>query len=361
MSSDQLESLGASAVIKDVSAVEDSVVAAAEARASKAETEEHARLLAELDSQLKVLRKQERTLSSARFSTAGNRQLQSIRARIRTAQDRRTRLVEADEARRSIRDAHRTDAPSTEIAGKNDKEPRIAQGESQREFLIRTGKVTPFDGQRGYEHKAKGPIRRRRALVSEGVRHQFDINAVSSDLELARDTSPHNTVKRSRSSKEADDIGKEGDDVPGNESALDQIPAGRDLSNRAKRMSSESESEGYQPGRSGSEDEQPDGQDYAEGRGKKRKRKQSSLQYGDEDDIPSISPKVEISDVDDLETREGDEWVHNNDEEVELEGGLRIPASIYDRLFDYQKTGVRYISFNSSLHLHVWEWFNVTN
>lgn len=339
MSDDHFASLGVKAA--DVSAVESSVVAEAEARAFEAEAEEHARLLSEVDEQLATLQKQEKSLSSQRFSTALNRQLKAVQARIQTAKDRRTRLLEARAARedlRSVEPHHDQNA----LATRDEKEPRIAEGESERDFLIRTGRLTPFEGQKGYERKPVGPVRRRRPgaplepSTSGGTLDTSDTQTREQQKEDIR--IPASNVNFDSDAVNSRDTSGDGLVHVEGESARKRRRTGR--------SSADSDEGDYEPDADESDNESSKDSDWERKKVTKSRRNGRSKAESfadlvdDADEEMAMCPSGHSSDADELETREGDDVILDNDEEIELDGGLRIPSSVYDRLFDYQKTGV---------------------
>lgn len=368
MPNSPLAGLGVKAA--DVSLVEDNVLAAAEADASQAEAEELSRLLRAQDVQLTALRKQEHIVSAGRFSTAASRQLRSIRARIQTVRQKRARIVDAAEARKEIRET----APNKKREADDDKLPRIHDGETEKEFLIRTGKLTPFEAQKGEQGRHTGHLRRRRTRdgavqVTElqpeehgAVPHdpaqamlphirQADRSAaakavkgteeVTSPTSSPRRRSRHSSVKLSDADLSLEDTPDAGEPVAGSRRRSSNRVAGK----RKRATRSGSDEDEYRPDQSDGEvSEELDWK--AEGT-KKRKLRSSSNSSSfadlvdDADDELVGAGRDEISlEAEGLELREGDDWVPDSKEEIEFDGSLRIPASVYDKLFDYQKTGV---------------------
>lgn len=356
MPNSPLEGLGVKAA--DVSAVEDSVLATAEADASKAEAEELSALLREQNVQLAALLKQERILSAGRFSTAASRQLKNIRARIETVKEKRKRITEAAEARKEIRE--RAPQKSEKRGGTAEQQ----DGESERDFLVRTGKVTPFEAQRGDVTRTKQPVRRRRTNVGSvevtasvsnvgpGTASVAPETIYSEDaLDRGEAFEPHNANEGGSSLSLTPQQNTEDD--PGTATGLESIEENdfrvRKTSKKRKRANSSfSDEDEYMP--SGPEDDASDDLDWKAESLKKRKGRQSSRlssfadlaeDADDEvvDDVQGDSPH----DLQGLEQREGDEWQPESAEEIEFDGGLRMPASVYDKLFEYQKTGVQWL------------------
>lgn len=305
----------------DVAAVEHNVLAEAQENALRLEAEEQTQLLSALDNQLIQLRKQERILASARFSTAGNRQLQALRTRIHNVQNKRAKLIEAAEARRQIRDS----------LPEQTKEAHIGEGESERDFLVRTGKVTPFAGQRGYERRQAAPVRRVAPTDASTVDKQFQ-----SEENRA---GPARVAKRQRTTTNK---------IYGSSTAgtdrLSNASGEKVQSTQFNRREADIVDDDYVPEQSGGEDDDEEDWELDESSAnQKRKRRSISVMNFDEDadeEIFQESHQKDLSNEFPVEEREGSEWEPEIDEEVEFDGGLRIPSSVYDRLFDYQKTGV---------------------
>eukprot|EP00177_Eucheuma_denticulatum_P007149 GFKZ01012998.1.p1 GENE.GFKZ01012998.1~~GFKZ01012998.1.p1 ORF type:complete len:1086 (+),score=175.22 GFKZ01012998.1:92-3349(+) len=327
MPNSPLSGLGVRAA--DVASVENNVLAEAEADALRLEATEHAQLLRTLDSQLIELRKQEAILSKGRFSTAANRQLQALRKRILNAEDKRKGLMEAAEARREIRRKIPEQAKTLQMG----------QGESEREFLIRTGKVTPFDGQRGYERRQAEPVRR---IKTVGMGPGAVAEAQPKGAEEAS-----RPFKRPRTDAE-EQKQRDRSELQTSTTNGQQSPIGR--VEQAGKASGSDEDE-YIPDES-ERDDGDDGEDEDWGPGEEksshRKRKshrKSDLDFGADADAeldPGADSRQDAQRKSE-EQLEGSDWEPENDEEIEFAGGLRIPGSIYDRLFDYQKTGVQWL------------------
>lgn len=369
MPNSPLAGLGVKAA--DVSLVEDNVLAAAEAHASQAEAEELSRLLRGQDAQLVALRKQERILSAGRFSTAASRQLRAIRARIQTVREKRARIADAAEARKDIRES----APARKREGAHDdKLPRIQEGETEKEFLIRTGKLTPFEAQKGEQGRHTGHVRRRRirdgpVQVSEVVREEdhavhHDVaqvtlpqlrgaksSAAAKLVKGTEDVTSQSSAPRRRTRHSSVKL-NDADPSPGEASDAEGPVSGarrrssKLLAGKRKRASrSGSDEDEYRPDQSdGDVSEELDWK--AEGtKRQKRKSTSNSSSFADlvndaDDEHMGVGRDEASLEEEGLESREGDDWVPDSEEEIEFDGGLRLPASVYDKLFDYQKTGV---------------------
>ncbi|CDF35179.1 unnamed protein product [Chondrus crispus] len=337
----------------DVAAVEHSVLATAEANASKAEAEERARLLRDHDTQLSALLKQERILSAGRFSTHANRQIKAVRARIDTIKAKRKRIIEAAQARDEIRDRGqegRGKDPAGTVVHKE-------EGERDTDFLIRTGKLTPFEAQNPGATQARNPVRRRRTKLGDvefsapvaGVDGTvFPPHVESADASASDGNVDPVTLPTSSGRYRAGPIAAEQPSLIASEGESDGVHPETSAARakpvaKRRRPTSDSGSGGdeYKPDES--DDSLADELEWKPEGAKKRKRSPNSASFHDivddaDDEIPGRSDTPEVDEGPQLP--EGDDWKLDSTEEIELDGGIRIPASIYDKLFDYQKTGV---------------------
>ncbi|CAN8076227.1 unnamed protein product [Agarophyton chilense] len=309
MSEPNLSELGVNA--QSIEAVEDVILASAEVQARTAEAQELESNIEKLDQQLQTLRTEEAVLLKSSFSTQKNRRLNSIQGKIRVLEGKKRKLFEASEARQEI--VKKTNAVQSAIAD-DERKP----GETQLDFLVRTGRVTPFQDQFSYKGKTtvSSGVIRRRVKVSLQEAHQSDGeddfsvetgNGSSAKSQRASHTQKYSSEQWKRSKANAPD---EEDEYCPNES--EEEP-------------------------SSSED---DSWSIDVDKPAKKKRKVSIEDIVDFADEEREDKKSEDS-VQGL--KEGDDWVMADEEEVELEGGLRMPCSIYDKLFDYQKTGVQWL------------------
>lgn len=304
MSNSHLKGLGVTA--QDVSRVESNVLAHAEAEAERAEQKEVDDSLEAIEKQLSDLQREENDLSQLSFTTKRSRQLDSISRKIATLTKKRDRLIEAQEARKELTKNLTGFDPSVA-------DDTRAEGESEREFLIRTGKLTPFQGQSGYERaQSAAPTIRRRRVKS------MDLSYVDSDdsvVELGCVRSDEENIQA-----EVNNIEK---------------PRSKSSKRNQPRVGSDDEDE-YVPEEI-SKATSEDGSDWEqENISSSKKRKRGIAGLSDDADEETYEPQVSE------ELREGDDWAPEDDEEVEFEGGLKLPSSVYDKLFDYQKTGVSY-------------------
>eukprot|EP00178_Gracilaria_changii_P014002 TRINITY_DN396_c0_g2_i5.p2 TRINITY_DN396_c0_g2~~TRINITY_DN396_c0_g2_i5.p2 ORF type:complete len:320 (-),score=72.35 TRINITY_DN396_c0_g2_i5:1603-2562(-) len=315
MAEPNLSELGVTA--KNVEEVEDAIFASAEVQAKNAEAQELDSNIEKLDQQLKTLRAEEQILLKSSFSTRTNRRLGAIQEKIKVVQKKKMKLLEASEARQEI--GKRANLVQSAIAD-DERKP----DESEHEFLVRTGRITPFQGQSSYQDNQIGSsaiIRRRLKVPIQ--KHQSDEKdelAVGQEIEesINPTTSSSHTnsnchVKGATTSISTDD----GEYLPADWEEEDAL-----------------------------EDDA-----YSNETGKRKKKRKNKF----EDDVDFADDEVKEEGSEDIQEFlvEGDDWVTTDTEEVELEGGLRITSSIYDKLFDYQKTGVRTSMRDDLIELHV--------
>lgn len=269
MSGQELERLSVRAA--DADEVAARVVADAERAADDAQREDLEARLAACDEEVRVLR------ANARGKVNGPDSL-AVRKKVAAVLQRRDRLVDAAEARDRIADA-------LPLPGRKD-------DESDREFMIRTGKLTPFQGQYGYERRQSSaaviPTRRRPVPTPAAV-------AIPPSSESVRAPRP--------SENERINV-----DSPG--SVEDHDPDAE-----------------YNPGIDNSDGSDADDLDYDAEPELKRQR------------IDELDENSEDGD----DGLEGDAVSMVEEEELEFDGGLRAPSSVYDRLFEYQKTGFQWL------------------
>lgn len=303
----------------DVLSVEREVLSKAEANAVQKEKEERTTILKNIDEQLSTLQDQERKLASGKYTSAASRQLQALKKRIDALHLKRRSFVEAEKAREELRDVK---SNSTSDRHKN-------EGESERDFLIRTGKLTPFEGKVGYERKQAGPTRRARST-------QQDVKKEAAGFNIGYDHAQVYKPILSNNSNENHDVSQTHKPSELKEGSLTQITKDFDVAG-TKESNSDND---YIPDASelrensgGESSEGSAGNDRSE---RRKKRKITGLA---QDNLrENISSNKHFPETDD--ELEGSDWEPEDKEEVEFDGGLRIPASVYDKLFEYQKTGV---------------------
>lgn len=300
MTNPSLSDLGVNA--QNVEHVEHAVVAQAEAEAHRAQVEEHQINLNKLDEQLANFRLHETELLDSSFTAQRKRRLSSLQKKIQNLQENRMKLLESNQARRELSNTNPLIERSVSDNHRN-------EGESERDFLIRTGRVTPFQGYVGYERAED----KSSAIVSQKLTLTY------------KDTSkrlipPHSIEPFHASSRELTQISA-GNLAP---KTHRNLPSGKKGSDEDEYVPSLSEEANLS-------DQNIPGYET----NKKRIRLSN-------DEIDFADDEVERT-VDDprMEEKEGDAWIMEDDEEVEFAGGLRIPSSMYEKLFDYQRTGVR--------------------
>jgi len=304
----------------DVSLVEDRVVAEAVASAEKAEAEEVENKLQEIDEQINAYRKEEQKLLRATLDSKRRKALEAIRKKIRTANDKRKRFLDAAEARDVLNGGSKEGNGAVNGAAAEQKE-----GESERDFLIRTGRLTPFQGQFGYERRqsASTPLRRRRGP------------------ELS--TPNPEELKASFRSKISDRAVELDDGVEGVSPAEEFVSSG---SESLSANSPKDSDDDFNPAKSGGAELNSDSDEQGGTSALKRKRARTRASFvelaGDVDDEESGSLGNLEGKLEEIEEREGDDWICDDEEEVEFEGGLRVPSSVYFKLFEYQKTAVSF-------------------
>lgn len=284
MADPTLDDLGVKA--QNVAAVEDDVLADAKARAEEAEQDDLQQTVASIDNQLASLRAEERALS--RGGNAKPAKLQALRKRIQSATARKQSLYEAHDERRRIAVVNQA-AASTAVS-----DDTRGEDESERDFLIRTGKLTPFQGQKGYE---------RRSAI-QPVETQ-------SRKRLRPSTPPSDGDGESESNSEPD-----GDYVPNGSSAF-------------------SDEDGDQQ----SEEDEDADEDFEISKVKSSSRKDGSkkpVKKRRKSNVVDAGYAIEQQHG----AAEGDDVDVSQEEEVEFDGGLRVPATVFDKLFAYQRTGV---------------------
>ncbi|KAK3050916.1 DNA repair protein rhp26 [Extremus antarcticus] len=268
-------------------------------------------------------------------------------------------------------------------------------GESQREFLIRTGKITPFSKMGRQLLKTSSSL----GDVLLDAEEEEDQSEEIAEPEQQGETEKLGPV--SHRNLRAPGFEQDDSSAADEEFAISGRPAKRRRlqSGRQARVVSEDvstpaadDSDAFQPevidvGSAGDEDaaEGEDGADMTttpglKRKGKRQSRKRAAGEYEDDDnqeDLAGIDDGNEQvyqarlqswirrrsaarqkakghqeggEHAEDATTEmgvseAGDEWTmpHPNQTDAEFEGGYRIPGDIYPSLFDYQKTGVQWL------------------
>mmetsp|Transcript_23904 Transcript_23904/g.40058 ORF Transcript_23904/g.40058 Transcript_23904/m.40058 type:complete len:1147 (-) Transcript_23904:25-3465(-) len=226
--------------------------------------------------------------------------------------------------------------------------------ESERERLIRTGVLTPFDRVEGMEKRVK-PVSRLAAIRAEilkaGGLPNRDLVAREKSQKNWRPSIPSGSSSK-RDKAQADEGEEESESrsktKDGNGTGLNETqhisrPRRRRMDQSAymddgddmaymKRMDKLKRLRR----RSGSDDEHSDQEQEMEEAGK-------SLVDGEDDEY--IDGREDDDDEDHAEAEEEEELGSEDEahEDVVFDGGLKIPGRIYDKLFDYQRTGVKWM------------------
>ncbi|CAN8097302.1 unnamed protein product [Discula destructiva] len=255
------------------------------------------------------------------------------------------------------------DAPETVATGR-------LPGETKREFLIRTGKITPFA-------KVGGP--RSEEVVGELA------NAIVDAEDEAEEAALENKggAAQIRSHQNLRLPGFAEDDEDGDASSITAAQSEFSLRSRKKRKTIGSRpvvhhsDEEFDPGSAPSpvdEDEDEDEADYdmtnvtSTGKRKRNKASKGTDESGDKIDFSKIDDGDEsayqrrLTDWVERRSRarqnrqereglpvdegEEEEWFKPSPDQPDhrLDGNLRIPGDIFPSLFDYQKTGVQWLA-----------------
>lgn len=272
MGDEELASLGVQ--VQSVSGFEADVAAAADAAAASAEAADFAK---RDDALAADIENASRDLNLARDELRPDRALlRSLERKIETAREKRAALASAHDARQEVVAAEVAVAAAT-VRKKYDGGDDLGGGgveravkrlaaETQREYDIRTGKITPLqkDGE-----EISGFQRRQRAVFSDPVMR-------TGKREREKEERPKNSMgSRGEEDSDAQDSGSEFDagSLADDESNFGSLP--------------------------GAEDDQDDAE-------------------------PALDPA-------------------EDPEEVVVEGDLTLPASVFDKLFPYQKTGLKWL------------------
>lgn len=337
-----LDDLGVTA--RAVANVEDDVLADAQAQAAVAEQDDFQQSVAAMEEQIIKLRTEQRSLKKQSLEKTSAK-LQSLEKRIEALVARKQAVFDAHEERKRIASQNRTAIVSDEKPG---------EGETEREFLIRTGQLTPFQGQQGYErqHSDAQPTRRRLAnppYPSSPPNTRLGRDKYSNSNESERDRFEAVNVQRREQCSKLD--------CRTFDSPVTSSRTGTENNRKRSRSTVDSDDEDeYVPDASSSDGEAEEdvftppaiSSGPPQARKKQRKSHSSTRAFNnDEGDNPVADEDEGLGKINRNE-REGDDVVVGEEEEVEFEGGLRVPGSIYDRLFPYQRTGVsKILSFKT--------------
>jgi DNA excision repair protein ERCC-6 len=303
MSGEDLSSLGVE--VRSVAHFAADVAATADAAAEAAELVDYTTRDSALAADIDCFR---RELELERVKRQPNAAcMQSLRRKIETAEVKRRSLTAAFQARQELAARVAAEASATVSSAGNVPGAQDAKGsdgavrmaaETQRDFDIRTGKITPFH-------------------VGEGAAEMFQRRQKTAyTLPLARKRRRPAVLKDAASAGRARggiDTGKlaESDDDDDGDSDDDGIhheeDVGSDWSFDSDSLAEDSDNDDFD-----SDDE-----------GDMRRRKTSA-------------DKAAAELVDKDEDSDG--------EEVVIDGGLSMPASLFDKLFEYQKTGIKWLA-----------------
>ncbi|KAL2355476.1 SNF2 family N-terminal domain-containing protein [Cryomyces antarcticus] len=354
------------------------------------------------------VRKLERRLTQFGNSTTKNRvraEIENYKAQIATLD------TDLEQIQRRIDDRHQNEAEGGETLLEEAGNKRLP-GESQRDFLIRTGKITPFskmgrqllrtsssladvmleaeeEEEEGGDAENEDTVEQE-AVVGEPMSHRNLLmpgfaDAAASESSSVADVASDRPAKRRRlqtrreaeassevestyeqesedeflpdlNDRELAEIGQsEDDEEPADNGAEGDFPLdtpGRKRKARGKKAKREEDVQDAQEDLAGVDDGneqvyQARLQSWVERRSATRRKAQKAKDYTrvkeenamedtDEDSFPEDAEAISAGE---------EEWhlPHPTRPDTEFEGGYRIPGDIYPSLFDYQKTGVRWL------------------
>lgn len=349
MSEPILNDLGVTAEAVDL--VEDAVLAEAQAQAAAAAKDDFEQTVSLLDTQISELSKEERTIEAKQTGRRKPALLSAVRKRLDHARTRRQRLLDARLERERL------------ALGESAREPtaipddKPASGESERDFLIRTGKLTPFQGKHGYERdQTKNKLTRRRVSnLPDFPSNQERKTSIEDDVDVEslqiapqpssappNSSSPTRPTPNSRKRRRvAFDLQKE---------SYGDLKSDDDEENDMSEDADNDSDEDFVPDSSDLQKNVVPSKKKRSALNKGRVQGQATLSESDGGSGSNQTGLPANHDLNDpvngqLDGPEGDEFVVEEQEEVEFDGGLRMPASIFDRLFPYQRTGVSFSLF----------------
>ncbi|KAH7088330.1 SNF2 family N-terminal domain-containing protein [Paraphoma chrysanthemicola] len=286
--------------------------------------------------------------------------------------------AEMDAIQKRINDRHQ--APAGEDVGDGANGP--LPNESRRDYLIRTGKITPFSrlaqtqpgsGTLGEtmldaevedmaEEAAKGPVSHRN-LMKPGFQDIDSSSEAPSPQPAARSNKRRKVTRASDASVSRESSAGIGTTDVDSDDAFDP-----GLSNR--QLATLDESDGLSDEMTQDDDFMPDTVGRTpKARGKRRKVKAASVEEAaEEEDLAGVDDgnervyrkRVDKWSINRAAARkrarekggdvskdeEGEEECflpHPTEPDTEFDGGFRIPGDIFPALFDYQKTGVQWL------------------
>lgn len=324
-SADDLNDIGVSAVDQEV--LERNVATQADTALKQRDIELESRRMEKSEMERKKLLTQISKLDErldAGSTTAASRQ-----SAMSQKQYLKERLDQLDEDLSDIRfrmDEAKISQPSAEEG--RDKLP----AETQREYLIRTGKITPFSKMSGLERVGhedpKGP---------DGMSHQnLRVPGFEADYDDTRPSSRRRLAQGTPSQIETQvDIGDDDEEAFRPDNILgdsdDELTQGivtASTSKRKRRKVSESGEDLSNIDDGNEQHYQNRLQWWVEHRSAARLTKQPQLDIKEEDEPEDV-----------------EEWhkPHASKSETVYDGGFRVPGDIVPSLFDYQKTGVQWL------------------
>ncbi|KAL9072875.1 MAG: hypothetical protein Q9157_004940, partial [Trypethelium eluteriae] len=351
----------------------------------------------------KTIQEKERYLASTRrleqrlLQPGGSSIKNKLRAELASAQDRIKELnTDLEQIQRRIESRHQDDAEGAELATEDVGNKRMP-GESQREFLIRTGKITPFSKMGQHSIKASSSLADIMLDAEEEVEDIEGLEEVEAQGTVApQEPRSHRhlmkpgfaeeeVVLKGRPTKrrrisENQDIATESEDSAA--SPVDQVDdafvpdaTGESISEDDEELSIQDDEEDFMPNtapppkrgktkkrRTLPEDEREDLTGVDDGnerlyqqrleswvrrRSTARERVKSELATESAEHLERLDDEqIEEADAGtEAQQAEAKEWYlpHPTRQDAQFESGFRIPGDVYPSLFDYQKTGVQWL------------------
>eukprot|EP00741_Cyanophora_paradoxa_P022391 tig00021463_g21617.t1 len=262
-------------------------------------------------------------------------------------------------------------APAAGVGG-------IAVDETERERLIRAGVLTPFDGVQGADKRASFPVVTARGALRAQISRQSGFDPA---LEVPRDSEQRDQRWRP-SVPSAQQQAARGGAHPAAPAALEADKAlHKELGARHRKRRRMDQSKyvddgddlAYErrleewerraaprppraaPGEPDEAEEEEEEEGPRRGRRKGRRRRAGPPPDSEDEAEAEVEEEEEEEWKPDEEEKEGEEEAGEGDEEeaeeeeeggvedATFEGGLTVPGRLYARLFDYQRTGVKWL------------------
>ncbi|KAL3701872.1 hypothetical protein R1sor_019894 [Riccia sorocarpa] len=209
--------------------------------------------------------------------------------------------------------------------------------ETEREKLIRTGVITPFSKVEGFERQVKARPRQRDSAFEDNELVKRSIANATASMVAYNKSRPSTKLLDSSELPEPE--------LPTREFRLVRPPH--------KRVVAE-ENEGPKKSKSKSSSGSKRKRPQPASKYRRRKDSSSSDEDGSGSDEPKSSKKpklkrlrrgtkIEAGEQEKEEALKVDKYESEEEYDAELDGGLKIPGRIYNNLFDYQKTGVKWM------------------